>query len=481
MITRRQFAQSVTAAVGAAAVTKASEGCLGPAPHYLKAPEMDFGALSRVAKECRTLPVLDCLDRPLLSSLQDKPERTKELAHAYDRLAKINGNTGLLSQARRHGYMCDNGVHDSWAFLLWHRGFLYFHERILVTLTRKDFRLPAWDWENSPVVPKPWSDFNAGDQIVQACPRLKSLKSEVDPCRLQAWLFSDTFEEFAGDGGQSANAFAGVHNDVHVGLGGAMAFPPTAASDPLFYAHHVNVDRYWWYWHNQLGLEPRDQAFFDQKFYFYDETGAPVSVRAHQLMDPALLGYRYDHDTPTVSLKLNSTPVEGLISKALRSELLSTAITWLKSKDEATQVLARVEKLGAYLGEAAPSFIERSVLRRPDYSELVELVERKATPFPVRITARVRPGTVSSGHYYRVALRTKKPEVVPFAGFGVFGHDSSHSGQIMATGCIGPEALRLLLTDPDLEVVYYVADASGDPAVGAEVLSAGSWSLLSSK
>ena len=41
----------------------------------------------------------------------------------------------------------DVGVHKNTLFLPWHRGMLYYHERILGALINDPtFRLPVWDW-----------------------------------------------------------------------------------------------------------------------------------------------------------------------------------------------------------------------------------------------------------------------------------------------------------------------------------------------
>jgi tyrosinase len=35
---------------------------------------------------------------------------------------------------------------------------------------------------------------------------------------------------------------------VHSGIGGEMRRPVASPNDPLFFMHHVNVDRLWWLW-----------------------------------------------------------------------------------------------------------------------------------------------------------------------------------------------------------------------------------------
>jgi hypothetical protein len=40
----------------------------------------------------------------------------------------------------------------------------------------------------------------------------------------------------------------GIHDSVHVWVGGTMGFIATAPADPIFWMHHCNIDRLWWTW-----------------------------------------------------------------------------------------------------------------------------------------------------------------------------------------------------------------------------------------
>lgn len=40
----------------------------------------------------------------------------------------------------------------------------------------------------------------------------------------------------------------GIHNGVHVWVGGTMGFISTAPADPIFWLHHANIDRIWDMW-----------------------------------------------------------------------------------------------------------------------------------------------------------------------------------------------------------------------------------------
>ncbi|KAM2703642.1 hypothetical protein EV2_005210 [Malus domestica] len=58
--------------------------------------------------------------------------------------------------------------------------------------------------------------------------------------------------------------------------------------DPLFYAHHCNVDRIWNIW-KTLGRkckDPTDIDWLDAEFLFYDENAELVSCKIQDSIHP---------------------------------------------------------------------------------------------------------------------------------------------------------------------------------------------------
>jgi polyphenol oxidase len=84
----------------------------------------------------------------------------------------------------------------------------------------------------------------------------------------------------------------------------------STARDPLFFAHHGNVDRMWSVWR---GLRPgntdfADPDWLDAAFLFYDEEARAVRVRVCDCLDTAGMGYTYqDVGLPW----LNARPAKG--------------------------------------------------------------------------------------------------------------------------------------------------------------------------
>ena len=90
----------------------------------------------------------------------------------------------------------------------------------------------------------------------------------------------------------------------------------SAGNDPLFYAHHANIDRIWSVW---KGLDARrhtdlaDPDWLDASFLFYDETPKLVRIRVRDVLDTGALRYRYqDAPLPWTAARL-SRPTGRLV------------------------------------------------------------------------------------------------------------------------------------------------------------------------
>lgn len=83
----------------------------------------------------------------------------------------------------------------------------------------------------------------------------------------------------------------------------------SAARDPIFFAHHSNVDRMWTVW-KTLGKRQKDFSdpdWLNSSFLFYDENANLVRVKVRDCLDNRSLGYVYqDVDIPW--LKSKPTP-----------------------------------------------------------------------------------------------------------------------------------------------------------------------------
>jgi polyphenol oxidase len=291
---------------------------------------------------------------------------------------------------RLHCLYCDNAlyypgqkypleVHNGWFFLPWHRMFMYWHERILSKLLDDDtFALPYWAWDNSmdvKPVPNQMPDIYAKEtsplydaarnncsfppflvdlDTIGGCTTKTSDFIRIQNDRLQYTqlvigaqtpaLFYGMPYYFGDFGGGGPGTFEDQpHGTVHAWMGKPDAAPPLhpfddmgnfgrAAYDPIFYAHHSNVDRLWSLWKQIPGgkrTHPTHPAFLNSVFTFYDENANLVKMNVSQSLDSDLLGYNFESlPTPWMTNGVqagreNSIPLCNPLSKTATNSLIS--------------------------------------------------------------------------------------------------------------------------------------------------------------
>jgi polyphenol oxidase len=273
------------------------------------------------------------------------PNEISRLKAAYAELLKITKNNdprGWYRQGAVHCWYCSGAVdslngmeiHGSWWFLAWHRAYLYFHERILGTLIGDPtFALPYWDWDSCNDDPKDMTGRNRFPGEVYGFPtddpsnslfdttRAAGLTdriptANVGPTVMKAILGSKSFTDFGGSGNeelpvvsrgnpqQMGQLEAGPHGLVHLWTtdpknysGFAdMGMLAAAGFDPVFFAHHANIDRLWNVWAGVAGhANPSNDRWLNQQpFYFYDQQQTWTGILVSQMIDAEKsLSYRY--------------------------------------------------------------------------------------------------------------------------------------------------------------------------------------------
>ncbi|CAM6089416.1 unnamed protein product [Calypogeia fissa] len=214
-------------------------------------------------------------------------------------------------------------VHSSWLLFPFHRWYTYFHERILASLIGDDtFAIPYWAWDvqnedNPPAntIPPIFTDKNSSlydekrSKVHQPPHRVDlsygiGVPDDKNPdILLQGNYYSmwaamightQTTEAFYGgrlsEGDASGHLSQGVfevgpHASIHswtgdkdIGQGEDMWPSYSAARDPIFFAHHTNVDRLWLMWKSFGGLDYDDPDWLEAEFVFYDENADLVRV-----------------------------------------------------------------------------------------------------------------------------------------------------------------------------------------------------------
>lgn len=189
--------------------------------------------------------------------------------------------------------------HGTIQFFSWHRGYLYFFERILRQASGDPcLSLPYWNWSTGAALPLPFRQpADATNSLFDPSRFINDgslLPSSVVVDDLQQSL---SYTDFAGSFASfSPSLENSPHGAVHVFTGGNMGSVATAANDPIFWLHHCNIDRVWDQWLNLNAgrANPTDSSFLDQQYSFADECGRTVTVKVRDILHSACLGYRYD-------------------------------------------------------------------------------------------------------------------------------------------------------------------------------------------
>ncbi|MCC6588934.1 MAG: tyrosinase family protein [Bryobacterales bacterium] len=233
---------------------------------------------------------------------------------AYQRLRELNtsapNNPGsLMQQANVHCWQCGGmgrDIHQTWEFLPWHRAYLYYHERILCkVLNDQTFRLPYWDWDvdRTRRVPSTYRRTPSRNSL------FNTNRNTNDGSKMPSGIFpsngnpmdSPNFAAFGGTADAGGNMENGPHGAIHVWTAGGsradMGRLDTAARDPIFYAHHCNIDRLWAEWIRRnptAHANPTAAGFLDSNWTFFDENGVLRRIRARDVLDSVRnLGYHY--------------------------------------------------------------------------------------------------------------------------------------------------------------------------------------------
>jgi tyrosinase len=208
--------------------------------------------------------------------------------------------------------------HGNWYFLPWHRAYLASFERICRQLSGDDnFRIPYWDWTANRRIPgafgparPPFGPNPLYDPTRQ--PATDSLPDDqVGSAKMSMIIGEPNFEMFMSTRptgitsidpkwqnvpGYRGKLEMGPHDFVHNWVGGHMADIHISPLDPLFWAHHANLDRIWDLWTRQPGhtntADPLWHKFrFLGQFINSDKTSWEPLVS--DLVNTNQLGYSY--------------------------------------------------------------------------------------------------------------------------------------------------------------------------------------------
>ena len=247
--------------------------------------------------------------RRSLTSMAPNDPDLEALRYAIGVMRADDGPLSWDTQRRVHASPW--GHHNSWRFLPWHRFQLHYLERIIAKISEKpDFAMPYWDWssDHAPAVyfQRRSPLYDETRTITPASRMSRYLGFEWgDGASDDFWARTDNdFGDFFGSQnptGEMGSGYAGSaeqygHNLVHLFVGGRMRDLLISPLDPLFWAHHSNVDRQWALWTEIHGAGNYPRAFGAEPCTGYvDADGYLAPARsAAECVDTRRLGYTFD-------------------------------------------------------------------------------------------------------------------------------------------------------------------------------------------
>ncbi|XP_058087102.1 aureusidin synthase-like isoform X4 [Magnolia sinica] len=248
-------------------------------------------------------------------------------------------------------------IHNSWLFFPWHRAMIYFHEQMLAKFMGDDtFALPYWNWDNPAgmVFPSMYLNGSFIDKDrnpIHLPPHVADIsyhekESGLGPEDQISSNLAFMYTQMV-SGAKKPELFMGCkykagkegyckspgtieiapHDTLHSWAGSDitpegedMGAFYSAARDPVFYAHHANIDRLWNVWKGLRGnrLEFEDPEWLDSYFYFYDENAQLVRIKIRDTLDMTKFRYTYQEvDLPW----LNARPKPSISPKIARNIL----------------------------------------------------------------------------------------------------------------------------------------------------------------
>ena len=226
-----------------------------------------------------------------------------DLRQAITAAQGLNDDRGYQRWAGIHGLPLPiSCTHNSPLFLAWHRAYLYFFEKALQDRI-PGVTLPWWDWTRhhdegipaayargrvdgrvNPLASSPIQPSGRANPSQRRTTRTPGPPNGLpSPAEIEQILENRDFLTFQ-------NQLESVHGGVHIWVGGTMSAIPTAAYDPVFWAHHGMIDRLWYLWQLRHPGARMPSNLIDVAL-------APFPMTVRQTLDIPALGYEYAAST----------------------------------------------------------------------------------------------------------------------------------------------------------------------------------------
>lgn len=275
-----------------------------------------------VRRDVMELALDDPIIRKLRQFVTEMRERSAASPHSWIGFANVHGRGEVLNKCQ----------HGNWYFLPWHRAYLEMYEKAAREFLADDtFALPYWDWSTSRRVPPAFALERIDrrpNPLYSPVAGATNTEKRVVNTKLPDELVGTSWVEqvtkpnvFSPIGGgmpthvvngktvvqdsldQSWLSIGGAigpiemeaHNRIHRTVRGFMR-TPGSPQDPLFLAHHCNVDRIWAGWVDRGGIDEQNPLWRDMTFenHFINPYGEFYSRTVRDLLVTRNLGYVYD-------------------------------------------------------------------------------------------------------------------------------------------------------------------------------------------
>ncbi|KAJ6004732.1 tyrosinase [Penicillium herquei] len=210
-------------------------------------------------------------------------------------------------------------IHDVGQFLPWHRYYMHIYETLLRDECGLTAPMPYWDevydadsgdmWQSAMWDAEAFGGNGTGSGLCVEDGRFSNLTLHIGPgdedtdyCLRRSWDGADAIANANSKVLEMCNSYNTFspwwycvaelpHKGVHTYVGGVMADIKSSPGDPIFFMHHMYIDRVWWLWQKQ---------------------------------DP--LNRLYDISGPSVNESANAEPAGGWQNTTLHYELSSYSI-----------------------------------------------------------------------------------------------------------------------------------------------------------
>ncbi len=455
---------------------------IAAAPYVMKFGREAKAQTLRVRRNVSTLAP----DDPFFSQYGEAVRKMHELAESDRR--------SWRGQALIHADFCPHGAQTRPDFVLWHRHYITFFERICGSLIGdSNFALPYWDWTaNNGRLPAPffadgplnvafWNDRsdyqsdNWGPERVITRARRgitatrglrddPRLAGSFTPTAITGILRQPNFTNF------QLRLEGSPHNNGHTISGGADGHMGDGLSplDPIFWLHHCNVDRITAQWQRANNRIPQQNFTYNRQFV--DTSGAAQTVTAVQAVNFETMGFTYDLFTN--GQVVAAAPQEADQS-AFRGLSVSTETKVIGKSTKAATTVTNIEtRIAVAARQLVDNLFSRRVFRSPaPTTRGLSAVEESRILARITITnlrgatRRCLVNVFVNCPYLSPVTPADDPH---YAGsFSFFGQHYQHHGGVFLVDVSDPlrdqaRQGRLKTENVDIQVLPVITEENGD-------------------